>query len=245
MDDMFAGVAADYDSMFPRDFTEDGRLLARLFKGHNVRTVLDCACGTGPHVAMLAREGYEVTGSDISGSMLELARRRQDEEGFDARFVQAAWEELPDAIDGRFDAVICIGNSLPLAGDDASVLAALEGMYEMVSDGGVLVVQNRNMDKMSVERPNAILNEADGDGAYTLFLFEYRDGMVIYKIFYLVTGSEHDATYGEFPMNLLTRAKLEDMLKQVGARSWKFYGDSFLASFSRTRSLRVVLAAYR
>lgn len=245
MDDMFADIAADYDKMFPRDFQEDGRMLARLFKGHEIRTVLDCACGTGAHAAMLSREGYEVTGSDFSEAMLALAAQRRDLEGFEATFVRAAWGDLPRVIDSRFDAVICIGNSLPLAGGDSEVESALAGMYRMVADGGVLIIQNRNMDRMLLERPSAILNDAGESGAYTLFIFEYSGEMVTYKIFYLETGPEHAANYGEFPMNMLSRSKLEKMLGNIGVSSWSVYGDSRLSRFSPSRSPRLLLVAER
>lgn len=242
MEDRFADIAADYDMMFPRDFDEDSRMLGRLFEGRGVKTVLDCACGTGPHVAMLARQGYQVTGSDSSESMLSLARARQASEGFEATFVRAAWEELPGAVGGAFDAVICIGNSLPLAGSDEDVEWSLAGMCGVVARGGLLVVQNRNMDLMRAERPGAVLTDAVEAGTYTLFVFEYSGDLVTYKTFYLVPGAGQVAAYGEFPMNLLTRSKLEGMLRRTGAGSWRVYGDARLSRFSARRSSRLVLA---
>jgi glycine/sarcosine N-methyltransferase len=240
MEDLFGDVAREYDGMFPRDFAEDNRMLSRAFKGHNIRTVLDCACGTGPHVALLAGQGFNVTGTDSSRPMLEEARARLEDQELSADLVHARWQDLPEALGKRFDAVICIGNSLPLAGDDDEVQASIKGMFDVVSPGGVLVIQNRNMDKMKRERPEAILNEADQPGNYTLFIFEYKDPIVIYKIFYIVTGREHDVSYHEFPMNLLVRAKFDRMLQGVGATSWRHYGDSYFSSFSPSRSPRMI-----
>jgi glycine/sarcosine N-methyltransferase len=240
MEDLFGEVAGDYDRMFPRDFAEDKRVLSRAFKGHKVRTVLDCACGTGPHVALLAGQGYEVTGSDSSEPMLEEARARLAEQELTADLVHAQWQNLPGTLNKRFDAVICIGNSLPLAGTDSEVQAAVQGMFDVVSPGGVLVIQNRNMDKMKRERPEAILNEADQPGNYTLFIFEYQDPMVIYKIFYIVTGREHEVAYHEFPMNLLVRAKFDRMLQGVGASAWRHFGDSYFSPFSPAKSPRMI-----
>ena len=36
--------------------------------------VLDAACGTGQHALALAREGYQVTGTDLFPQMIEIAR---------------------------------------------------------------------------------------------------------------------------------------------------------------------------
>jgi ubiquinone/menaquinone biosynthesis C-methylase UbiE len=241
MEDPFADVAADYDKMFPRDLAEDSRMLIQLFEGLGVKTVLDCACGTGLHVAMLDRRGFEVTGSDASGTMLEKAAARLRGQDADAPLVQAEWASLPDTIGERFDAVICIGNSLPLAGDDDDVFRAVAGMYEMVSPGGILAIQNRNMDKMRRERPDAILNNAQ-DG-YTLFAFEYLQERVVYKIFYLVTGGpgKGDVTYSEFVMNVLTRTKFDRMLDRLSPLPGrKYYGDSLLSRFSPATSPRMI-----
>jgi glycine/sarcosine N-methyltransferase len=241
LEDLFNEVAVDYDKMFPRDFAEDVRIIKGLFRGHSVKTVLDCACGTGPHVAMLAQDGCQITGSDLSAAMLDQARRRLEALEIDATLVESEWAELPSVIDRRFDAVICIGNSLPLAGSDEQVRAALAGMYKMVDDGGLLVLQNRNMDKMERERPEAVLNEGANKGTFTLFVFDYQDPIVVYKIFYIDTSGNEEVLYNQFPMNILTRHKLEKMLKRIGAVSWRFYGDSFFSNFSSSRSPRMIV----
>ena len=239
-EDAFADVAPDYDNMFPREAAEDSRMLEPAFKKHGVRTVLDCACGTGVHVAMLAQQGYEVTGSDASDAMLAEARRKLAALNINTPLYQAQWSELPQVVPGTFDAVICIGNSLALAGLDDQVQAALGGMLEMVRPGGVLLVQNRNFDQMEAERPGAVIN--DGGGGYVLFVFDYADTMVTYKIFYLPTQADGgDVTYNEFVMNLLTRAKMAKMLADLGVKSPTFYGDSHHSRFSRTKSPRMIV----
>lgn len=243
MENSFAEIAEDYDDMFPRDLVEDGRMLLPMLERNKVRTVLDCACGTGMHLQMLASRGYEVTGSDASDAMLERARDKVRRDGLGVRLVQSMWHELPQMIPERFDSVICIGNSLPLAGSDDDVEAAVTGMVAMLNEGGLLVVQNRNFDRMVHDKPEAVLNEAD-DG-YVLFVFDYEEPTVIYKIFYLLTRGERqgDVSYSEFRMNLLTRSKFEAMLSRAGAGSVRFYGDSFLSNFSPTRSPRLIAVA--
>jgi len=242
--DAFEDIASYYDDMFPRDLAEDTRMLEPAFKAHRIHTVLDCACGTGVHVAMLAGQGYQVTGSDASDPMLGEARDKLAAQDIDAPLFHSLWSELPQVIPGRFDAVICIGNSLPLAGSDEQVQAALAGMLEMVRPGGVLLIQNRNFDKMDAERPGAVIN--DSGGGYVIFVFDYVGEMVTYKIFYLPTHAEGgDVTYNEFLMNILTRSKVTKMLAGLGAKSPTFYGDSHRSRFSRARSPRMIIEVAR
>ena len=45
-----------------------------LFQKYNVKSVLDCACGTGHHVIMLSQKGLNAKGSDLSPVMINKAR---------------------------------------------------------------------------------------------------------------------------------------------------------------------------
>jgi SAM-dependent methyltransferase len=77
-----------------------------------VRTILDLPCGTGRFTGALAREGYEIVGSDISREMLVKAAAidagtKSGATGVVRGYVQANAEHLP-LRDGSFDCVVCI-----------------------------------------------------------------------------------------------------------------------------------------
>jgi len=95
--------------------------------------VLDCACGIGLLAAGLARAGYDAHASDLSPEMVARSRAL----GVDARV--RAWEELEPS--GDFDAVLCVGNSLPHTPDRRGALAA---MASALRPGGALLVTSRN-----------------------------------------------------------------------------------------------------
>ncbi len=70
--------------------------------------VLDVGCGTGTLAILLARRGVDVTGIDISSSMLRVARQRVAEQGQQQIALrQMGIVDLDTAFaDGRFDAVV-------------------------------------------------------------------------------------------------------------------------------------------
>src|SRR3954468_1531858 len=77
-----------------------------------VRTLLDLPCGTGRFTGALAREGYEVVGSDISLEMLIKAATVEvgmepGTGGAVRGYVQANDEHLP-LRDDALDCVVCI-----------------------------------------------------------------------------------------------------------------------------------------
>ena len=57
------------------------RSARRLPPTTGVRTILDLPCGTGRFTGALAREGYELVGSDISLEMLQKAASRSRQDG--------------------------------------------------------------------------------------------------------------------------------------------------------------------
>ena len=71
-------------------------------RGDGLR-ILDVGCGTGHHLAQLARRGFEVAGIDASPQMLEEARTNNP--GADVRLADV--EELPFD-NASFDFVLCI-----------------------------------------------------------------------------------------------------------------------------------------
>src|SRR5688572_10118823 len=75
-----AAVADDYDFhrfSSPERQKRNARKWAAIRKALSattgVRTILDLPCGTGRFTGGLAREGYEIVGSDISLEMLQKA----------------------------------------------------------------------------------------------------------------------------------------------------------------------------
>ena len=55
----------------------------RTYARRPIRTVLDIACGTGPHLIRLAERGYRMSGLDLSPENIEFLRQRAAGKGFD------------------------------------------------------------------------------------------------------------------------------------------------------------------
>jgi SAM-dependent methyltransferase len=114
-----AQVAEDYDFhrfSTPERQKRNARKWAAIRKAlagtTGVRTILDLPCGTGRFTGALAREGYEIVGSDISHEMLvkaaSVAVGTKAGAGGEVRgYVQANAEHLP-LRDDSLDCVVCI-----------------------------------------------------------------------------------------------------------------------------------------
>ena len=69
------------------------------------KTLLHLQCHFGQDTLSWARLGAKVTGVDISGEAIRLARQLAEEEGTGAQFVQCNLFDLPQHLDGQFDIV--------------------------------------------------------------------------------------------------------------------------------------------
>jgi SAM-dependent methyltransferase len=83
------------------------RAVERRELGHRVagRRLLHLQCHFGMDTLAWARRGAVVTGADISGASIALARQLSEELGIAATFVESSVEELPARLDGTFDIV--------------------------------------------------------------------------------------------------------------------------------------------
>jgi len=77
-------------------------------KSHKFKKVLDLGCGTGRHCVLLARNGFEIVGVDISKNALRMAKKWvQKEKLGNVAFVCATMTNLP-LKDCCLDAVISV-----------------------------------------------------------------------------------------------------------------------------------------
>ena len=102
------------------------------------RAVLDLACGTGTVSRLLAARDYAMTGVDLSNGMLDVARRRAAEAGLPITFYQQDAAEL-DLGAARFDAVICLFDSLNYILEPERLQAAFARVCAHLHPGGTFI----------------------------------------------------------------------------------------------------------
>jgi 2-polyprenyl-3-methyl-5-hydroxy-6-metoxy-1,4-benzoquinol methylase len=145
---MYDGLSADYDRFvdWKSRLAAELPFIERELRMAGMRRVLDVACGTGMHAVALARRGYKVVGTDLSAGMVERARVNATAAGVDVRFEVAGFGELGTQVGADFDALLCLGNSLPHLLTPVDLAAALSDFAACLQPGGLLLVQNRNFD---------------------------------------------------------------------------------------------------
>jgi len=243
MEEQFGEIARDYDRMFLRDREADRNMLVTLFERYSAKTALDCACGTGVHTEILAREGFHVVGSDASDYMLEVARSKLSAAGLAVDLYKSSWRDLPEVVPGRYDAVICMGNSLPLEPDGEAVVESLRGMYTMLNEGGVLLVSNTNADRQLAEMVGLEVVEPEPE-CFLLNVRDYGAVKTTQRYFFIDTVSgEPSMRYYRFELLNLTAAKMESFSRLAGIDKFTLYGEKDFTPYSQYESERLIFVA--
>ncbi len=95
-------LAKYYDKIYAKkNYDYEAQFIKELLDRNNVKTVLDVGCGTGSHLAILEKYGFECAGIDLNQELLDVARQKVK-----ARLVRADMRNFNLA--KKFDAIICM-----------------------------------------------------------------------------------------------------------------------------------------
>ena len=124
----------------------EGQFFIDQLKKRGARKVLDVAAGTGYHSVRLIEAGFDVVSADGSAQMLYKAFENGKRRGHVLSTTRADWRWLNRDIHGRFDAVVCLGNSFTHLFSENDRRKALAEFYSALRHDGVLILDQRNYD---------------------------------------------------------------------------------------------------
>ena len=168
MDDYYGQLAQDYEWLFPDETVDGWSSFGATSPGSQAlleaairalppgAAVLDCACGIGSDAIKLARRDLAVTASDGSPAMVAEARRRSEQHGVAMPVFQSLWQDLPHRVPGPFELVLCLGNSFVHTKTRSDRITALQGIKNVLSPNGTLIIDSRNWELLHNSRPRIV-----------------------------------------------------------------------------------------
>jgi SAM-dependent methyltransferase len=144
---VFEKYAHEYDILTNTGAREKNhRLEVRaLIDRFHPTTVLDAGCASGLTAALFAREGVSAVGLDRSARMIAVAKEKFQNENLPLTFRTGHFERLPKSLNGKFDLVVCLANSISGVGTAAKLRASLKNFQRLLRPGGTLVLQTLNL----------------------------------------------------------------------------------------------------
>jgi SAM-dependent methyltransferase len=214
--------------------------------------VLDAACGTGMHAIALAQRGYTAAGADLSASMIERARQNAATAGVEARFEAAGFGSLRKTFGpGTFEAVLCLGNSLPHVLSSTDLAEAIEDFAACLRPGGLLILQNRNFNAVMAQGERWMEPQAHREGAQEWIFVRFYDfdpdGLITFNILTLKREEPGSWTQQASATRLrpLAQAELSMALSSAGFKDIQSYGNMSGAPFEAETSGNLVVVARR
>lgn len=247
---IYDAFSTDYD----RFVNWHARLAAEMpflenqLKKAGARSVLDAACGTGMHVIALTKLGFNATGADLSAGMIERARFNAAASGLKIQFESVGFGELQHTFGVQtFDAIICLGNSLPHLLTPESLNAAMKDFADCLRPGGILITQNRNFDSVIQKRERWMEPQSAHEGQTEwLFLRFYDfdpDGLITFHVVSL--RREGSGTWSQSDMAtslmLLLHDDLISAFETAGFNSIACFGDLTGTPFDPKSSANLVV----
>lgn len=222
----------------------------QVLAGQAPARVLDAACGTGMHAIALAQKGYQAAGADLSAGMIARARENAASMGVNVQFETAGFGWLAQAFGPHsFDALLCLGNSLPHLLSARDLALALSDFAACLRPGGILIVQNRNFDAVMAGRERWMEPQAhrEGDSEWVFVRFyDYEpDGLIRFNILTLTRfgGGSWNQQGTATLLRPLLKDELETALSAAGFSQIEFYGDLTGSPFDKENSGNLIAVA--
>lgn len=111
------------------------------------RKLLDLGCGTGELSVRLAKDGYDVTGVDLSSDMLAMAQTKASANGVVIGFLQQNMVDL-QLID-KYDVIGIFCDSLNYLNDPEEIKQTFQRVHKYLSDGGLFIFDVHSIYKMA------------------------------------------------------------------------------------------------
>lgn len=128
--------------------------------GHYARSVLDIACGTGSMTLLLASQGYDVTGVDLSKYMISVARAKASAAGLYVRFFERDMRNL--GFEEEFDSAICLFDSLNYLLKPQDVIAHFKSTFKALRPGGLYVFDVNTKRRLeTIQESTCVYDEDD------------------------------------------------------------------------------------
>ncbi len=166
---IFADVYDNFMSEIPYKKWADmiGDYLAE--NKYNNCPVLELGCGTGNLTLLMAEKGYQMTGVDISSSMLKIAINKSRKSGHKITFSLQDMRALE--LQDKYPVVISVCDSMNYLENVFDMKSAFEGVHDALEKGGQFIFDMKT--ESFYERLGDSVFTDENDAGYYIWENEY------------------------------------------------------------------------
>lgn len=216
----YSKLSQYYDALCGGNTSTINNLLDQIFKQYGIKTVLDLTCGTGAQSIWLAKNGYKVTGSDISSNLLKIAKSKAAKENLVIKLIRGDIRTLHV---GNIDAVISIFNAIGhLTKNDFE--KAMQNIHKNLNPGGLYIFDIFNLKSMNEKVVESLsMDNQKIVGTTTIRNIQHskldkKNGRLISFDQFLISKKSAlpQTLSGKFSLQIYTAQELQHMLNKNG-----------------------------
>jgi len=133
-------IAQAYDLIYKeKDYTQESQFVDKIIKKYHkgkAKTLLDAGCGSGNHSFIFAKMGYQVTGFDLSKSMIEIAQNKADKAS-DIKFLTGDLRAFD--FKKKFDVCVSMFAVLGYVTKNSEILKTFINIRKHLKTGGIFI----------------------------------------------------------------------------------------------------------
>jgi len=137
--DNFGKTYSKYYNLFYKDknYQEEYNYIRDLIKKHGNtgnKNILDIGCGTGKHLSLFKKDGYTVSGVDLSENMISEAKKYlQQEEGF------ICCKASDFKFNTKFDIIVSLFHVMSYQTENDELEKVFQNVSEHLTEGGLFI----------------------------------------------------------------------------------------------------------
>jgi SAM-dependent methyltransferase len=177
--------------------------------------------------------------------MIAVAKEKYTGKALPLSFRTGHFERLPKSLNGKFDLVVCLANSISGVGTAAKLRASLKNFHRVLRPGGTLVLQTLNLSALKDGEVMPVKGTQAGQIGYVRFARRRGQRMEI-SVVRLDLSTE---PFGFEPFVHETEsfapARLADEVRKAGFGQIARYGDLLLTKPFRRNSRDFVITGMK
>jgi len=237
INDKYKNIAENYDRKRSNNNNRE-YFFVEILEKYEVSSLLDCACGTGRDLLMFHSMGIEVSGSDLSESMLQKASDNVNQNNIYLKKVD--FLKLSENFNRKFDAVVCLNSSINELLEDEEVIIAIRNMKEVLNPNGIIIFDQGQTDCSMLNPPEfvSVIDESNFSRVVKIKYTKSTQVIEIFDLFHEDENTEFNYSIINIRIRLLNRWKY--ILNKVGFSKVTFYGNWNFSLYDKESSQKLI-----
>ena len=185
-----------------------------------------------------------VVAADASAAMLQQAKGQTGGDGTPIEWLHSPMESISQMTAGPFDAIVCLGNSLPHLLTDAQLQETLRGFRSLLAPTGIVIVQMLNYERL-IDRGERIVGVTRRGSTEYVRFYDFLSETVRFNILELIWQDDRcEHKLHQTTLRPYRASSLHDAFTAAGFEPPELYGGMDWGKFDSANSQSLLLVAH-